>query len=338
MAPQIPTRILILSDTHGLSFEHDSLSQIEVDVVIHCGDLTEHSKLAEFDETIQLLREIQAPLKLAIAGNHDFSLDKAAFETKIAEAERISLEDIGDLIAREYGAYGAARQVWLEAGEQDNILLLDEGTHQFTFENGTSLKVYASPYTPSTGEWGFQYTDSHDFDIPEDIDIAITHGPPRGIMDMTAEKMRIGCPDLFRAIVKAQPRVHCFGHVHNGWGAKMIAWRPDLPSDPSAISHFTAINNDDSFVIESMATMRGSRFETEEEKETRMAKVHRYEQQGYRETSHCETDDQALRPSHTLFVNAANKGDDGLTQLPWLLHVDLEPSPGAAVTVRTAVR
>lgn len=328
MAPLIPTKVLIISDTHGLRFAKETAFP-PVDVVIHCGDLTEHSKLVGFDNTVQLLRDIDAPLKLVVAWNHDFSLDEAAFERKIAEARRLSDENIDDLVVRDYGVNGTAREIWREAEKNDNIILMDEGTHHFTLQNEASLTVYASPYTPSTDEWGFQYSQSHDFDIPAGVDIAVTHGPPRGIMDMTAEKTRIGCPDLFRTIATAQPRIHCFGHVHNGWGAKMVAWRPNLPSDPS-VSHFNAIDNEKSLLIESLATLRGSKFESEEAKELRMDRISRYERQGYRDTSHCYSDEQPLCPGKTLFVNAANKGTNGLDQLPWLLHVDLESSDGAS--------
>lgn len=87
----IKTRLLIISDTHGLTFPpHIQLPP--VDVAIHCGDLTEHSKLAEFETAIKLLEDIPAKLKLVIAGNHDFSLDDGVMEQKIAEARAIATE------------------------------------------------------------------------------------------------------------------------------------------------------------------------------------------------------------------------------------------------------
>jgi predicted phosphodiesterase len=55
---KIKTRILIISDTHGVPFEHPSISP---DVVIHCGDLTDGSLLSEFDTTIALFTSINAP-------------------------------------------------------------------------------------------------------------------------------------------------------------------------------------------------------------------------------------------------------------------------------------
>lgn len=61
----IKTRFLIISDTHaekGLA-----VPAVPVDVAIHCGDLTDESKVDEFRTTLGLLRAINAPLKLVIA-------------------------------------------------------------------------------------------------------------------------------------------------------------------------------------------------------------------------------------------------------------------------------
>jgi predicted phosphodiesterase len=76
----IKTRFLTISDTHGMKLPADMKPQESADVALHCGDLTDHSKLDEFRETIQVRKDIDAPLKLVIAGNHDFSLDPLVFE------------------------------------------------------------------------------------------------------------------------------------------------------------------------------------------------------------------------------------------------------------------
>lgn len=319
MTSKIKTRILILSDSHGQQLKQ--IPQSSFDAVIHCGDLTEHSKLSEFQETIHLLHQIRAPVKVVIPGNHDFSLDQPAFERKMAEARRISDDPDGmtELLGKDYGEKGAAQSLWESASLADSdIFLLNEGDHSIKLSNGTHLKIYASPYTPSTNDWGFQYSSFHDFRIGDDVDIAITHGPPRGIMDMTAEKKRVGCPMLFRAIAKAQPRIHCFGHVHDGWGAKLVTWRPEVPEDPS---HFNSIDNEKSQVIENLLSLQESRLQSPEEAHERVRRIEKYEKQGFSDLSHCADADLGL--GKTLFVNAATKGGDELDQLPWLVEVDL---------------
>lgn len=321
----VKTRFLIISDTHGIKFQANRLPP-SVDVAIHCGDLTQHSKLDEFRDTIQTLKDIDATLKLVIAGNHDFSLDIPVFRQKIAEANKLAEEPLGDdLVKREFGDFGAARRLLKEA-KDDGIILVDEGAHQFTLRNGAVLKIYASPYTPSTGgEWGFQYTGAHEFDIEPGTDVVITHGPPHGIMDMTGEKKRVGCPQLFSAIAKAQPQLHCFGHVHEGWGAKLVAWRPKISEKPS---HFSDIDHERSLVIESLPRLRGSKFESAEDRKAREDTIARYELQKCCKASNDLSKDSASDgPGHiergrTLFVNAALQEGDGL-RLPWLVDMNL---------------
>ncbi|RSL71497.1 hypothetical protein CEP54_001271 [Fusarium duplospermum] len=325
MSPTIKTRFIILSDTHGLQFKEDRKLHESADVAIHCGDLTGDSKLHDFKQAIELLKEIDAPLKIVIAGNHDFSLDNSAFKQKIAEASRLAQEDLEDSIKAEYGDYGDARRLF---DRQDGIVFLEEGSHQFRLDNGALLRVYASPYTPTTGnssDWGFQYSGAHEFAIEKGTDIVVTHGPPHGIMDMTTERQRIGCPQLFSSVARAQPRLHCFGHVHNSWGAKLVAWRPTITDKPS---HFSDVDNGKSVVIESLSRLKGSRFESVEERVAREDTVERYKSQRCCRTSHCDGDDRPLGLGETLFVNAAVMGDDGLSQYPWLVDIELEPYKG----------
>lgn len=174
MSLDIKTQILVLSDTHGKAFADDRLPACVV--VIHCGDLTDGSKLEEFQTALHSLTLIKAPLKLVIAGNHDFSMDPPAFGRKVADAAQL-LEP--ELVAREYDAPGQARKLFDDAKDA-GIVFLDEGAHQFVLANGAQLSVYASPYTPSMGQWGFQYhpNKGHEFKISKGTDIAITHGPP----------------------------------------------------------------------------------------------------------------------------------------------------------------
>ena len=57
-----------------------------------------------------------------------------------------------------------------------------------------------------------------------DVDIVVTHGPPYKRLDPTASVPAVGCPLLLRAIMRARPKVCCFGHIHEGWGAERVRW------------------------------------------------------------------------------------------------------------------
>ncbi|OJK02728.1 hypothetical protein ASPACDRAFT_57721 [Aspergillus aculeatus ATCC 16872] len=62
-------------------------------------------------------------------------------------------------------------------------------------------------------------------DSPEGIDIVITHGPPYGILDQVVPNhVSVGCEHLYRAVKRARPRLHVFGHIHEGYGAMRREW------------------------------------------------------------------------------------------------------------------
>lgn len=313
----IKTRFLIISDTHAGDF---FIPDLTVDVAIHCGDLTDESKIDEFRRSLDLLKGINAPLKLVIAGNHDFTLDIPTFQRKADHATAASSIE-AELIKRGYGDFGEARQLFADS---DDITYLDEGIHHFTLQNGARLIVFASPFTPSLGDWGFQFKrgDGHDFAI-EDADVVITHGPPKGVLDLTASQQRGGCNHLFAAIAKTRPRLHCFGHIHEGWGAKLVAWRgEEATEDPS---HFTDIDNTFSTLVESLTTLKPGKWDTPQVIHDKTKEFQRLTKEGFRGTSHCSDDEHPITPGrHTLFVNAALEAlEGGQVQLPWVVDIEL---------------
>ena len=55
--------------------------------------------------------------------------------------------------------------------------------------------------------------------IPPETDVLITHGPPYGILDEVLRDPRpVGCRNLLHRIEEIKPRVHVFGHIHEGYG------------------------------------------------------------------------------------------------------------------------
>lgn len=317
-SPPIRTRFIILSDTHGLDFPPSLHPQHSADVAIHCGDLTEHSRVIEFLQGVDLLSSLDAPLKLVVAGNHDFTLDIPVFKKKFeASSDQFSM-------TKRLGDWNKATQV-LQKAREKGVVFLQEGSHRFVLGNGAVLNVYASPYTPSSmSEGGFQYSPQrgHDFAIQDTTDVVITHGPPKGILDVTYSRIRAGCPDLFAAVARARPKMHCFGHIHEAWGARLVAWR-DRPSEPP--SHFTHIDDKGSVLVADLAALHAL---SHDDKTTACEKAKRLEcclKDRCSRTSHCADDEHPIQQErHTLFVNAAIKSlEEGQFQLPWLVDIDL---------------
>jgi predicted phosphodiesterase len=127
--PVVRTRFLVISDTHGFRYLPDTKPVEPIDVVIHCGDITGSSQLAEFQAAIQLLHQIPAPLKLIIPGNHDFTLDEPTYRHLLHKwRKRRSLPNM----LRSHGQPGDARRLFDEAAKhntsESTVLYLDEGT------------------------------------------------------------------------------------------------------------------------------------------------------------------------------------------------------------------
>jgi hypothetical protein len=306
----VKTRFLILSDTHGKSSLPQPLPEdLSLDVVLHCGDLSECGDLEGYRNTISLLSSISAPLKVVIAGNHDLTLD-GKFWSNNSSASGADL-------------HRQARELWTGKEAKDaGVTFLEDGFHEFTLKSGTKLKVYASSATPnnfSVQEWAFGHPSAEDRYNPQgkgvsyglctatpqtdiadgvEIDIVMTHGPPKYRLDRTSgAEDSIGCPHLFRAVRRSRPKVHAFGHVHNSYGTEMVDWRlngeEELPRDDDG--------QDDG--IKDQRTMNG-----QVDSGVRRLEV---------KTLHTT--------QQTVFVNAALMGhDQELRNLPWFLEMDLK--------------
>lgn len=150
----LKTRILILSDTHCASLSPARSGSgfrsplPAADLAIHCGDLTHTGTPEQYAQALDLLAEIDAPVKLVIAGNHDRTLDRDFVLAHRGEYGATGAEEV----------FTAAREVWtgMEGrAKREGVTFLDEGTHVVELANGASVKVYASAYTPEFQGWAF---------------------------------------------------------------------------------------------------------------------------------------------------------------------------------------
>jgi predicted phosphohydrolase len=161
----------------------------EGDVLLHAGDLSLRGTLPEIVPQLEWLSSLSHPYKIFIAGNHDFFF-----------------EDYPGQVATLLGKF------------PDLIYLQDSEVRV------GGIKIWGSPWQPEFNNWAFNLERGEPLRekwalIPEDTDILITHGPPYGILDyanFSAE--HCGCENLFERIVSIRPKVHLFGHIHEGAG------------------------------------------------------------------------------------------------------------------------
>ena len=181
--------IKIISDTHCLH-RHLKNEDLECDVLIHCGDSTNSRNIiynqSEFDDFIDWYIKVPVDNKVLIAGNH------CTWATKKYNIDYIK--------------------------EKTNINYL---CHEAKVIN--DLLIFGSPYTPLFRDWNFMMNRSklsrYWEAIPENLDILVTHGPPKGVLDVakksTNEIEYCGDNALLKMVKKVKPKIHCFGHIHN---------------------------------------------------------------------------------------------------------------------------
>lgn len=179
-------RIVALSDTHN---RHDAIQVPDGDVLVHAGDITGRGRLSELEAFAAWWKAQPHRHKVIIAGNHDFCFER--------EDERDVACEMLD------GSHYL----------QDEMVVLE------------GLKFFGSPWQPWFFGWAFNLrrgpalADTWQA-IPEDTDVLVTHGPPRGVLDETSTGENVGCDDLLRRVEGIKPRLHVFGHIHEAYGVE----------------------------------------------------------------------------------------------------------------------
>ena len=175
-------QLTLISDTHDL---HRELEVPDGDILIHAGDFTMFSKsLRSIEDFNTWLGDLPHRHKIVVPGNHEFFLE--------ADPHRRSLLS-------------------------NAIVLINEAV------DIEGLRIWGSPVTPLFGG-AFGMASAEDrrrlyAQIPEDIDVLITHGPPYQILDADLESgVHSGCRELFDAVMRVRPKLHVFGHIHGGYG------------------------------------------------------------------------------------------------------------------------
>jgi len=167
------------------------------DLLVHAGDFTRQGTLREVAAFAEWLRSLPHRHKVVVAGNHDFLFEKEPVLARSLLTGATYLEDEGVTI---------------------------EG-----------LRIWGSPWQPWFFDWAFNLKRGAPLKakwdlIPEGTDLLVTHGPPHGILDEVGrvtgkiaafamgQGSHVGCEELAKAVVRLRPKVHVFGHIHEGYG------------------------------------------------------------------------------------------------------------------------
>lgn len=185
-------RLVIISDTHGL---HKKVKMPEGGVLIHCGDFCNRGTREEAWMFASWMAAQPHKTKIVVPGNHDVWCMK-------------NLDSARNLFAGEGIEF-----------------LVDSGT---ALPNGKT--VWGVPWTPDfhSDTWGFNYCQSGRTAeeiwsaVPDDVDILISHGPPKGIRDHIEPWGHIGCPVLGEKVRgNLSSELLLCGHCHSGYGSHL---------------------------------------------------------------------------------------------------------------------
>lgn len=189
-------RIVALSDTHGF---HNKLTVPDGDIFICAGDFAMRARLKHVSEFAKWVNHLPHKHKIVVAGNHDCACEEQDFLVKDEFSPSVYLR------------------------------------HDFIHVDGVCF--FGSPYTSAVhdpSQWNFDYPKYGErgkrlwlelLEAPK-IDVLITHGPPYGIMDRVldphpGEDPHVGDETLLRVVKQIQPKVHIFGHIHEGYGKQI---------------------------------------------------------------------------------------------------------------------
>ena len=183
------TDLVVISDTHGM---HQSLVLPEGDVLIHCGDFSKYGSREEAERFAEWFEAQEHPCKILVPGNHDWSFFNHEDET------------------RSYF--------------EDTHILIDQGVEL------CGMWFWGFPWTMWCGDCAYLLQPGFNEQlktnlIPEEIDVLISHGPPREVLDLVHNHEypeHCGSEWLRKRVVEIQPDVHVFGHIHEGYGQEQV--------------------------------------------------------------------------------------------------------------------
>lgn len=180
-------KVVCFGDNHGVSLE--KVLWPEGDVLVCVGDFSDVGNIIDVKVFANELGELPYKYKIVIAGNHDW-----AFQEN---------NDVARAILREAGL----ETIYL----QDDVVGIE------------GVRFYGTPWTSLFNDWAFMKPEEELFEIysniPKNVDVLISHGPPFGILDKVLPKDECaGGKSLLETIKVKKPYFHVFGHIHEGYG------------------------------------------------------------------------------------------------------------------------
>lgn len=187
-----------ISDMHGnLDFKIK-----ECDILCICGDIVPLTVQKYHEGTFKWIKKTFIPWCneqpcekiFLIGGNHDLMFEVHPDETR-------------------------------DVFKDTKITYLMDESAEYT-KGEKTIKIYGTPWCHQFFDWAFMTDDEHLTDIykniPEDVDILLTHDCSYGSCDVLLQKTawnnaeHVGCKPLAEAVKHKKPKIQLSGHLHSG--------------------------------------------------------------------------------------------------------------------------
>lgn len=235
------TTIDCISDLHG------HYPKLEGgDLLIVAGDLTATDSVLDHMRFQMWLHEQNYKKRIIIAGNHDNRLQQLPFQS----------------LKRQYAETG--EDYLCDSGTEfeyiiqkpPEIYLPADITIELTVITG-KLKIWGSPWTlrfEGMNPECMAFTVDTEEElaekwamIPEDTDILVTHNPSFGNFDVIKNYSRgimqsCGSVSLWMKCLEIRPKLHVFGHIHEGYGQNLHANGINIVNASHVNEHYKPIN------------------------------------------------------------------------------------------------
>ena len=210
-------KIVAMSDLHGTLLPVNDYFE-PCELVCICGDISplhiqlNHRKMRKWlkEEFKPWCEALPCDKVIFIAGNHDDICKNTDFMCSVFPKD-------------------------------EKVTYLFHENYIYTSKSGKEYNIFGTPYCKLFGNWAFMEMDDMldklYKDIPENLDILMTHDAPYGVSDIILQedcpwydgKTHIGNKPLSQEILRKTPKVVLHGHLHSTsrifeeWGYSKVA-------------------------------------------------------------------------------------------------------------------
>ena len=210
-------KVVMISDTHGKHRELDNTLP-DGDILIHAGDFSTHYNIEDAIDFNEWLGTLPHRYKIVVNGNHDSPIC-----IRVPNSHKVPWSKETSAIL-------------------SNAILLSDSSVKLEIPGKRMVNIYGTNfYHPMDA---LAYSDfqvyekipsySSTSDIESNIDILVSHVPPKGFGDCPPSGISYGCDMVAMTVKRVRPKLFVCGHIHSGHGMKIC--------DETGITYVNAAN------------------------------------------------------------------------------------------------